>query len=92
MARVLAGDEAVAAINKMKTNINQGLDAEIKAIIDSGRTLSQPDVWDGDLAIRFRNEWPNTSRQLEEAKAELERLNQQIDQISKNILSAGGNQ
>jgi uncharacterized protein YukE len=89
--RVLATEQARTAVDSMRSTIDGQLTSDIDAIIRDGETLSQPDVWDGQLARTFRDGWPTTSRQLREAKDELMRLNGEINRIRANIMQAGGN-
>jgi uncharacterized protein YukE len=57
----------------------------------NGQKLSQPNNWDGPLAITFRSEtWPQTKSALEKAKQELDELHQQLNKIASNIFAAGG--
>jgi len=89
--RVLATEQARTTIASMKRTIEGDLTTQIDSIVTDGTTLSQPDVWDGSLARQFRDGWPNTSRQLREARDELARLNEAINRISADIMRAGGN-
>ena len=93
MSRVLSTEEAKAAIGQMQGIINGGLTDQISQLDNQGRVLSDPNVWDGPLADRFRSQtWPETRQALERAKAELEQLRGQLRQISTNIFTAGGGQ
>ncbi|SDU78566.1 hypothetical protein SAMN04489737_0527 [Arcanobacterium phocae] len=93
MSRVLSTEEAKSAINQMQSIINGGLTDQIQALDHQGQTLSDPNVWDGPLAERFRGEtWPATRQALEKAKQELEQLRNNLQQISTNIFTAGGGQ
>ena len=47
-------------------------------------------MWDGNHANTFRGSWPTTSRQLREARDELARLQQAVEQVRQDIVSAGG--
>lgn len=91
MSRVLATEQAKQAIRQLQSIINGGFTDQITQLDAQGRTLSDPNVWDGPLAITFRNtSWPETKTALDKAKVELEELRGQLDQISNNIMSAGG--
>lgn len=93
MSRVLSTEEARAAIRNMQNIIRSGLSEQINQLNTQGQTLSQPNVWDGPLAERFRGEiWPSTHSALEKARTELEELNQKLEQIAANIFAAGGGQ
>lgn len=91
MSRVLSTEQAKTAIRQMQAIINGGFTDQISQLDAQGRTLSDPNVWDGPLADRFRGAtWPETRAALDKAKSELEQLRGQLDQISQNIFSAGG--
>lgn len=93
MSRVLSTEQAKAAIQQIQSIINGGLTDQISQLDAQGRVLSDPNVWDGPLAERFRSQtWPETRAALEKAKTELEELRGQLQQISTNIFQAGGGQ
>ena len=90
-ARVLATEQAKTSIQQVQAIINGGLADEIAKLDQQGRTLSEPDVWDGPLAQQFRDQiWPETKAALDKAKQELDELRDQLDRISTNIMQAGG--
>ena len=60
MARVLSSEEARTAITQMQTIINGGLTEQIHSLDVQGQRLSDPNVWDGKLAMDFRARWPET--------------------------------
>lgn len=89
--RVLATPESEQAIRQMLSIINGGLADQISQLDQQGQTLSQPNVWDGPLAIRFRDQqWPDVHQSLNRAKGELQQLQQSLDRIRQNIMAAGG--
>ncbi len=91
MSRVLSTAEAKTAIQQMQSIINGGFTDQITQLDAQGKTLSDPNTWDGPLAEKFRGStWPETRAALQKAKTELEELRGQLDQISQNIFSAGG--
>lgn len=91
MSRVLSTEQAKSAISQLQSIINGGLTDQLSQLDSQGRVLSDPNVWDGPLAERFRSQtWPETRAALERAKTELEQLRGQLQQISTNIFSAGG--
>ena len=89
--RVLSTDQAKQSITKMQQIINGGLIEQIEALNREGQILSQADIWDGNLAMRFRGNWPQTYQALMKAKQELDELRANIQKINENIMSAGGN-
>ena len=65
--RVLATPEAAAAIGQIESILNSGLTETIQSLNQQGGILSEPNVWDGNLADDFRgNVWPACSRALGE--------------------------
>ena len=61
--RVLATPEAAAAIGQIESILNSGLTETIQSLNQQGGILSEPNVWDGNLADDFRgNVWPACSR------------------------------
>jgi uncharacterized protein YukE len=48
-------------------------------------------VWDGNLAVTFRGNWPETYSQLRKAQTQLEELRASVQKINENIMMAGGN-
>lgn len=89
--RVLATQEGVQALRRMRDIINGPLLEQINSLNQQGQLLSQPNVWDGQLASRFRSQWPDMDRALKTLQQQLEELRQQSEQINQNILRAGGN-
>jgi uncharacterized protein YukE len=89
--RVLSTDTAKQAIQKMQQIINGPLMEQIDALNREGQTLSDPNVWDGNLAQQFRNDWPQTHSALLKAKEAVEQLRAQSQQINQDIMTAGGN-
>jgi uncharacterized protein YukE len=89
--RVLSTEQAKTSIKKIQSIVNGGLADEIQKLDSEGKTLSQPDVWDGPLASQFRDQiWPETKAALDKAKQELDDLRDQLDKISADIMRAGG--
>jgi uncharacterized protein YukE len=89
--RVLSTEQAKTSIKKIQSIVNGGLADEIQKLDSEGKTLSQPDVWDGPLASQFRDQiWPETKAALDKAKQELDELRDQLDRISADIMRAGG--
>lgn len=89
--RVLATQEAKDAISKLQQIINGGFTDQVGQLNVQGQILSDPTKWDGPLAETFRSStWPETKAALEKAKTELEELRGQLQQISQNIMAAGG--
>jgi uncharacterized protein YukE len=89
--RVLSSEQAKTSIQQMQAIINGGLTDQISQLDSQGKMLSDPNVWDGPLAERFRSgTWPETKAALEKCRTELEELRGQLQQISTNIMTAGG--
>ena len=89
--RVLSTEQAKTAIQQLQSIINGGFTDQIAQMDAQGKTLSDPNIWDGPLAEKFRSStWPETRSALDKAKQELEELRGQLNQISQNIMTAGG--
>jgi hypothetical protein len=74
MARVVSTDTARDAIGRMQQIINSGLAQEIRNLEHEGQLLSDPNNWDGGLAIQFRTDiWPQTKTALDNAVTQLGR-------------------
>jgi uncharacterized protein YukE len=91
MTRVLSSEEARTAITQMQNIINSGLQAPIRNRDTQGQRLSDQNVWDGNLAKDFRNQWPETKRALDNVIQKLDELRGQVQSINSDIMSAGGN-
>lgn len=92
MARVLATDEAKAAISSIQGILNGTLTETIARLQAEGTVLSSPDQWDGQLAHQFRSDiWPQHQQALTAVKGALDALHQQVQRINADILAAGGN-
>jgi len=89
--RVLSTGTARSSITAMKSLITGGLAEQINALHREGTTLSDPNVWDGQLAAQFRSDWSQMNTTLNQLKEQLAQLQAQIDTINQNIMSAGGN-
>ena len=50
MSRVLSTEQAKTAIQQMQAIINGGFTDQISQLDSQGRTLSDPNVWDGNRA------------------------------------------
>jgi uncharacterized protein YukE len=90
--RVLSTQEAKSSIQRLQSIINGGLMDTISQLNTEGQRLSDPNVWDGNLANQFRGDvWPRTKQSLDRMHQALEELRTQVDRINLDIMSAGGN-
>jgi len=89
--RVLSTETARQSIQKLQQIINGPLLEQINSLNREGQTLSDPNVWDGNLAMQFRTDWQQTHTTLMKTKDSLEELRSKVDQINRNIMTAGGN-
>lgn len=88
--RVLSTPEARDAVTRMQSILDGGLAEQINSLVQTGQTLSEPNVWDGPLAGRFRDTWPQVSTGLNKTLTDLKQLQSQVKQINQDIMSAGG--
>ena len=71
VSRALSTEQAKTAIQQMQSIINGGFTDQITQLDSQGKTLSDPNIWDGPLAEKFRGStWPETRAALEKAKQE----------------------
>lgn len=91
MVRVLSSEEAKTAITQMQNIISGGLVEQIRNLDTQGQKLCDPNVWDGKLAVDFRQQWPETNRALDTVVLQLEELRTKIQSINSDIMTAGGN-
>ncbi len=92
VTRVLATDQARSTIAQMNSVLSGGLQDQITQLDNLGKTLSDPNVWDGPTAVDFRsNVWPGVNTSLQNTLSSLEELRAKLDTVTKNIMTAGGN-
>ena len=90
--RVLSSDQGRASITRLQAILNNGIAEQIKALRSEGEVLSDPNVWDGQLAEDFRsNTWPGAAQSLQAAVESLEALRGRVLGINNDIMAAGGN-
>lgn len=89
--RVLATPEARSAVQRLKTIVSGDLLTTIRDLERQGDTLADVNQWDGSLANQFRSTWPGNKSTINNMRTDLEELQQKVDQITQNIMAAGGN-
>jgi uncharacterized protein YukE len=89
--RVLSTETAKQSITKMQQIINGPLMEQINALNREGQTLSDPNIWDGNLARQFRGDWPQMHSALTKAQEAVEQLRTSAQRINQDIMTAGGN-
>ena len=90
--RVLSTSEAKTAITQIQSILNGSFIGSINQLETQGQTLSEPNIWDGQLAQQFRSDtWPQCSAALKNAHTQLTQLQQDLSKIAQNIMTAGGN-
>jgi hypothetical protein len=88
--RVLSTPEAVQSAQRLQQILAGSLTNDLRQLQQLGTELSSPNNWDGPIAAKFRGEWPNESRALQQAITNLEQLQKQAQTILQNIMKAGG--
>ena len=73
------------AIDKMKRAIDSDLLNNIQTLADKGQTLSNPSVWEGQAANKFRGEWPEIERSLRRMHEQLTELQRRIHDTHTRI-------
>jgi len=90
--RVLSTPEAKQAIQQIQSILNGPFLNSITQLETQGTTLSEANVWDGNLAQQFRTDtWPNCRSALQRAHTQLGELQTELHKIATNIFAAGGN-
>lgn len=89
--RVLATPDARSAVQRLKTIVSGDLLNTINDLQRQGDVLADPNQWDGTLATTFRSDWPTNKTTINNMRTQLEELQQSVDQITQNIMAAGGN-
>jgi uncharacterized protein YukE len=89
--RVLSTAVARESITRFQQIVQGPLLQQISELNNQGQRLSDPNNWDGRLAIEFRAHWSDTHQKLLGIQRALEELRQQVALINQNIMSAGGN-
>ena len=80
------------SIDRIRSLANEQLTGDLRALQSAGAMLSDPNIWDGIEAGRFRSDtWPNVERAPQQAVSALQTLQQQVQVINQNIMTAGGN-
>ncbi len=89
--RVLATEDGQQAISGIQTILGNGLTGNIQGIIQHGNRLSEPGVWDGGNAGKFRADWPTIQSSLNSVLKQLEQLQNDLQLAHTAIMHAGGN-
>jgi hypothetical protein len=88
--RVLATDAARQAALRVGTLVHGSLVPQVQQILQAGRALSNPQVWDGPEAAQFRTgQWPTWTTRLNGVLLELEKLDAHAQQVIADIVRAG---
>ena len=82
--------EAIDAIHRMRAVIDGGLVEQLNSLQREGELLAEPFNWDGPLALRFRDTWPQVHGDLVRMQQDLVRLNTELQAIQADIQHAGG--
>lgn len=90
--RVLSTDEGRASLEHLRSVLTGGLTEQLAQLEREGRRLSDPSIWDGREASRFRDDlWPTTTKALHQAVEALTALREYVAKVNHAILAAGGN-
>lgn len=89
--RVMATEEGQAAISAIQAILNGDLNTSISGLIQQGTKLSDPSVWDGGNAGKFRADWPNIQGALKNVQGQLAQLQSDLQLAHTKIMHAGGN-
>jgi hypothetical protein len=88
--RVLATSRAISASQQMARLLDGQIQAQLQAVRDAGRLLSDPRSWDGTSAVQFRTQqWPQASRSVDGALQTLQSLQRSAEKVVESIVQAG---
>jgi len=88
--RVLADPVAKERILQFRSVLDSGFIDAIQRLLASGDDLAQPCYWDGPKAKEFEGMWPGLRQSLLATHRDLSALAGSIDQITTQIMIAGG--
>lgn len=88
--RVLGTEQALHAAQQLHSMLSGSVRVHLNQVANSGRALSDPALWDGPEAVRFRQDWPQVEAVIKQFEPNLERLQVQAQTVVQNILRAGG--
>lgn len=88
--RVLSTQAARNAARQMQQIINGPLAEQIELLNRQGQILCDPNLWDGNQALLFRQEWPHHLQSLRKTQESLNQLRASVERAIQNIMEAGG--
>ncbi len=88
--RVLTTAEAPAAATQMGSIINGTFASDVRNLDNQGKKLSEPNIWDGPHAQKFRDAWPRINTTLTNLLSQLGDLQQAVKNVNDDIRHAGG--
>ncbi|MDQ7030123.1 MAG: WXG100 family type VII secretion target [Ardenticatenia bacterium] len=89
MSKVLVTQEGEQVVQDILSTLRK-LEQTIQDLDNRGKTLSNPDVWDGAGAREFRGQWPQMANTLRQLQDTLEQLSNSAKDIMAAIRAAGG--
>lgn len=89
MARVVTSDRAEELVGRLLSQIGTAND-QLQTMLGIGDELGSPEIWEGQAANRFRDEWQQTKDWTNNSIRQLETLQENVRQINDNIRVAGG--
>jgi hypothetical protein len=89
VSRVLATQQADQSARHM-AGLTSDLLQKLTDLQAQGKTLSDPNEYDGPEAVRFRSDWQTDSKNLQTAINDLESLRATAQSVIDSILQAGG--
>jgi uncharacterized protein YukE len=88
--RVLSTQAALDAARQLQQVINGPLADQIELLNRQGQVLCDPNLWDGNQARLFRQEWPQHLQNLRRTQESLNQLRATVERAIQNIMLAGG--
>ena len=90
MARVLTTQEALTQVREMERIINGDLQSNVNRLLQLTQRLTDPAVWAGGAANRYRSQAENWRSAIQNALQKVREMQDQADLINARIREAGG--
>jgi hypothetical protein len=88
--RILTTEAAREAVRQLQQLLNGGLVDQMELLNRQGQVLSDPNLWDGNLAQQFRYEWPQHQQALRRTQETFQQLRMLVERAQQNMALTGG--
>jgi hypothetical protein len=90
MADVLTTQQALDLITQMAGQIDGPVTSQINTLKTQGQRLSDPNVFAGGYASKFRSTWSEATTVMNKMVTDLNELRTNLDKAHQSIISQGG--